>query len=194
MGFRKQRSVEIIISRLTREISDIDEYLYVSASTKDRDLYAGMLERKRDDIVRAGVLQMHTAIEDLLNDLIIDFILNTESTKRSRKLSTKTGGAVGELLIGNRSIGFESKLNLAVGLKIISPKLKEKLKRLNTSRNRCSHNWLLNTAIRRGKKPKMKKPPLLNFHGKNLHKVEVFKEFLNEFGAIYTRLFLKMVG
>jgi hypothetical protein len=32
---------------------------------EDQVLVAGMLERKRDDIVRSAVLQLHTSIEDM---------------------------------------------------------------------------------------------------------------------------------
>ena len=53
------------ISRLNREITDIDDYLYQSNRDDDQLLYAGMLERKRDDMVRMAVLQLHTGIEDI---------------------------------------------------------------------------------------------------------------------------------
>jgi hypothetical protein len=60
-------SVEIKIKRLTKEIEEIDAFFYKGNEEDDRSLYVGMLERKRDDIVRSAVLQMHTAIENLLN-------------------------------------------------------------------------------------------------------------------------------
>ena len=66
MDWRNPRSVEATITRLTREIAEIDKFFYRSNENEDRVLYAGMLERKRDDMVRSAVLQMHTAIEDLL--------------------------------------------------------------------------------------------------------------------------------
>ena len=65
MDWNNPRSVETLISRLNREISEIDKAIYLSDQT-DRVLMAGMLERKRDDIVRSAVLQLHTSIEDLL--------------------------------------------------------------------------------------------------------------------------------
>jgi len=49
------RSTEAKIARLTREIAEIDEFFY---KVKDRLPYAGMLERKRDDMVRSTVLQL----------------------------------------------------------------------------------------------------------------------------------------
>jgi len=67
MNSSNPRSVEAKITRLTREIEEIDQFFYKGNENEDRDLYAGMLERKRDDMVRSTVLQMHTAIEDVLN-------------------------------------------------------------------------------------------------------------------------------
>ena len=63
MGRSNPRSVETKIKRLTREIAQIDEYFY-QPDKQDRVAYAGMLERKRDDVVRSAVLQMHTACVD----------------------------------------------------------------------------------------------------------------------------------
>jgi hypothetical protein len=60
-------------------------------------------------------------------------------------------------------------------------------------RNTCSHNWILNGAVRRGKRPRQLKPPLLQFRGKDLHKVEVVKDFISEFSVVYLRLYAKWV-
>src|SRR5262245_2184894 len=43
-----------------------------------------MLEWKRDDIVRCAVLQLHTAIEDVLNSAIICHVLVVRPEKRLR--------------------------------------------------------------------------------------------------------------
>jgi hypothetical protein len=48
---------------LTREIAKIDEFFYRSNEDEGRFLCAGMLERQRDDMVRAAVLQVYAAIE-----------------------------------------------------------------------------------------------------------------------------------
>ncbi len=45
-----------------------------------------MLERKRDDIVRAAVLQIHTAIEDLLTLHLACVLLQTNSTEERETL------------------------------------------------------------------------------------------------------------
>jgi hypothetical protein len=95
------------------------------------------------------------------------------------------------MLFGGGSLGFEMKLNLALALKLISGKTKDRLVVLNTLRNRCSHNWVLKTPIRYGKRPAQKKPPLLLYEGCDLHSVAALKEFVNEYGGIYLRLFMK---
>jgi len=102
-----------------------------------------MLERKRDDIVRSSVLQIHTAIEDLLNLHIINEMLGATPQTRGSKLRTNAGQALRRLLYGGGSIGFDRKLNLAVTLGIMTPGRRVQLMELNTMRNKCSHNWLL---------------------------------------------------
>jgi hypothetical protein len=45
--------------------------------------------------------------------------------------------------------------------------------------------------VRRGKRPAEKKPPLLSYDGRNLHSVAAFKDFVDEFGGIYLKFYLK---
>jgi hypothetical protein len=185
--WEKKKSVEAAIKRLTREIDEIDAYFYKCTENDDQVLHAGMLERKRDDIVRSAVLQMHTAIEDLLNSYLIFKI-----TGRPRPLSrSQSAKALRKILFGGGSLGFEMKLNLAIALKLISGKVKDRLIILNTLRNKCSHNWLLNVPLRYGKRPTQKKAPLLLYDGRNLHGVHVFKDFVNEYSLIYLKLYIK---
>lgn len=187
-------AVETKIKRLTRELAKIDDVFYKLNETKDRDLYAGMLERKRDDMVRSAVLQMHTAIEDLLNTCIVCRTLNVQPEDRRRKMRSKTGQALLSMLTGPRSIGFEMKLNFAFVLGLLNSKTKDRLTELNTLRNRCSHNWLLKAPLRRGKSPRQKKPPLLRYDGRDLHNVDVLEDFTSEYGLIYCKLFFKYGG
>jgi hypothetical protein len=90
------------------------------------------------------------------------------------------------------SIGFDMKLNIAVAIKLLTPATRDRLTELNKLRNRCSHNWLLKGPIRRGRRPAQKKPPLLEYRGRDLHKVSVLKKFYGEYGPIYLKLFLKL--
>lgn len=191
MNWKTPRSVETRIKRLTREIAKIDDVFYNVNETKDRVLYAGMLERKRDDMIRSAVLQMHTAIEDLLTSCIICRALNVKREDRIRKMRSKTAKGLLNMLTGPRSIGFEMKLNFAFVLGLLNSKTKDRLIELNTLRNRCSHNWLLKAPLRRGKLPRQKKPSLLRYDGRDLHNVDVVADFASEYGTLYCKLFLK---
>ncbi len=159
MDTKRKRSVKAKINRLTREIAEIDTFFYHGEKGGDLTLYSGMLERKRDDMVRSAVLQLHTATEDILNSWITLKIGGRRPGRR--KTGSKSARALRRLLFGSGSVGFDMKLNLAVALGLINSKTHQRLAELNGLRNKCSHNWLLKVPSRRGKRPKQKKPPLL---------------------------------
>jgi hypothetical protein len=91
MDWSNPRSVETKIKRLMREIGQIDEYFY-QPDREDRVAYAGMLERKRDDVVRSAVLQMHTAIEDLITQSILCQVLQAPGGARPKNPQRKGNG------------------------------------------------------------------------------------------------------
>jgi hypothetical protein len=187
-----ERYLKAKVSRLKREIREIEDYFYVQTGARDLHENAGMLERKRDDVVRGAVLQLHTAVEDLLNSLIIHKVLSAASVTRMAKLRSIEGKALRRMLFGGGSIGFDMKLNLAVANRVISSKIRDQLIVLNALRNKCSHNWLLKSPVRRGRRPAQSKPPLLLYAGDDLHKPAVLKNFCNQYGAVYVRLFMKL--
>jgi hypothetical protein len=149
-----------------------------------------MLERKRDDIVRSAVLQLHTGIEDILNSWITSRMLGVRSEERKTKRN-RSARALRQLLFGAGSLGFDMKLNLALALRLINFKTQKQLMELNTLRNKCSHNWLLKMPMRRGRRPRQKKPPLLLYRGRDLHNISVLREFTAEYGVLYAKLFAK---
>jgi hypothetical protein len=181
-----KRYLKAKITRLKREIAEIDDHLYVQGKDKSHDDQAFMLERKRDDIVRSAVLQLHTAIEDLLNLLIVERVMAATWRNRRQRMRTVRGRALDSLLYGVRAIGFEAKLNLAVGHGVIAARTRGRLAKLNTLRNKCSHNWILKRPARRGR------PPLLQYEGADLHRPKVVKALLAEFGPLYAWLFLRL--
>jgi hypothetical protein len=183
------RYLETKIRRLTREIRKIDEFFYGTNKYASRDLYAGMLERKRDDIVRSTVLQLHTAIEDLLTSWITCRVLGIRAEEKQKRARTMSAQALRRMLWGSGSIGFDMKLNFAVALRLVNGHTQKKLAELNRLRNKCSHNWLLKVPVRRGRRPKQKKLPLLLYKGRNLHGVEALEDFTREYGLLYARLF-----
>src|SRR5260370_29590120 len=122
------KTIERNIGRFTRELEDIDKFFYRSDEHRDRGLYLGMLERKRDDMVRSAVLQLHTAIEDLMNNYLTAFILGSGKTKRR----SKRGQALGRMLHGGGSLGFDMKLNFSEVVGILNADTCAKLRELNT--------------------------------------------------------------
>ena len=194
MDWNKSRSVETKIRRLTREIKKIDEFFYETDKDASRGLYAGMLERKRDDMVRSAVLQLHTAIEDVLTSWITCRVLGIRMEEQKKRARTKSAQALRRMLWGSGSIGFDMKLNFAVAFRLINGPTQKKLAELNRLRNKCSHNWLLKVPVRHGRRPKQKKLPLLLYKGRDLHGVEALKDFTREYGLLYVRLFTKYLG
>lgn len=190
MDWTDSRSVQTTIKRLGREIRELEDFVYNEGEIDDV-LRASNLERRRDDIVRASVLSIHTAIEDVLSAWIACRILGaTPETIRSRR-GTVRSGALTRLLLDRNCIGFHQKLELTLSLGLIARHTYARLKILNGLRNKCSHNWLLRTNVRRGRRPSQKKPPLLRYEQRDLHRAEVLKEFLGEFGPMYARLFVR---
>jgi hypothetical protein len=189
---RNTERMQEAISGLNIEIEMIDHAIYAPGDSDPRIVEA-VLERKRDDIVRSAVLQLHTKIEDLLTQLIMYCALDITDTKKKHRLSGERGKAFRRMLYDQKALGFDMKLNFAVGLGLLTPVGREQLMELNTMRNKCSHNWVLSKVVRRGKRPKQLKPPLLHWRGKNLHKVPVIKEFIDEFTVVYLRMYAKWV-
>lgn len=167
----------------------MDELFYPE-DAEERHLYAGILERKRDDLVRGFVIQIHTAIEDILDQLITFAV--TGSTRSHRRLRSQSARALRGLLTGGESIGFHRKLSLALAPRIITKNTKDQLHVLNNLRNKCSHNWILKIPVRYGKRPAQKKLPLLTYEGHDLHTMDALNAFVEECGAgIYLKLYIK---
>lgn len=179
------------IKRLKKEIERIDSYFYLTDSADPVQRF-GMLERKRDDIIRAAVLQMQTAIEDLLNILLITKMLDCHERDQVRKLRTVAGRHLGDLLEGPRSIGFAAKANLAISLRLITTSQLTRLLTVNTLRNKCAHNWLLKKVVRRNRKPHQNKLPFLRYNNLDLHSVSGFEGFMGDTSALYLELWKKI--
>jgi len=139
-----------IIGRLNLEIEQINNAIYGTEESEPM-LVAAMLEQKRDDIVHSAVLQLHTKIEDLLTRIMLLCALNITEKRLKHRVSSNRGKAYRRMLYDRESLGFDMKLNFAVGLGLLTPTGREKLMELNIIRNKCSHNWVMNRAIRRGK-------------------------------------------
>jgi hypothetical protein len=62
----KQSYLRRKVSRLKREIAEINGAFYELSKDEDLAQHASMLERQRDDVIRGAVLQLHTSKENLL--------------------------------------------------------------------------------------------------------------------------------
>jgi hypothetical protein len=187
MDWANPKSIEATIKRLTKEINEIDQIAYSPGAPQDRLELATLLEHKRDDVIRSAVLQLHTSIDDLLTDLILYRLLGITKKQYKTRLKSVKAKALRKMLYGAESLGFDMKLNFAVGIGLLTTSQQKKLMELNTVRNKCSHHWILRAVIRRGRRPAQKKPPLLSFRGQDLHKVAVFKEFFREYSMFWVR-------
>lgn len=178
-----ERAAKTKIERLTREITQIDRAYY---GPKAKDLFSRAydLRVRRDDIVRAAVLHLHTSIEELVDYQIAQALLKVAPFGPSKQAM-----ALRRMLSGSRSLGFDMKLNLTVALGEMSEATRRKLMELNTLRNRCSHYHTLKDAIRRGRRPSQSKPPLLNFRGKDLHTVKTFSAFADEYSDLRDKIY-----
>jgi hypothetical protein len=187
----KQDYLKRKIGKLKREIAEIDEAFYVLNERADLTGHASMLERKRDDVIRGAVLQLHTSIEDILNSMIMCRILGVSANKRRGYTSSPRGKALQKMMMSAEGLGFDQKLDLAVALRVVTDRIRKRLSVLNTLRNKCGHHWLLKAPVRRGRRRRQLKPPLLLYENRDLHQVDTFKDFLAEFGPLYINLFMK---
>jgi hypothetical protein len=121
-------------------------------------------------------------------------MLEVPAYGRMKLMRTRRGEALRKLLKTAGGLGFEQKLELAVALKIVSDKRRKRLAILNTLRNRCSHFWLLKVPLRKGRRPRQQKPPLLQYEGRDLHKTATFRDFLGEYGPLYARMFVDYIS
>ena len=92
------------IAHLKREIERIDAFFYAN-TPNDVDL-VWTLELKRDDMVRAIVLQLHTSTEDLLNIRTINRIVAGRGRRSTRSNAAR---ALRKLFYGAGSIGSAQK-------------------------------------------------------------------------------------
>jgi hypothetical protein len=194
VNWSSSKSFETKIRRLTREIRKLDEFFYGTDKDNDHTLYAGMLERKRDDMVRSVVFQLQTVIEDVLSSWIMCRALGIGMEEQGKRARRRSAQAVRRMLWGSGGAGFDMKLNFAVALWLIKGPTVKKLVELNRLWNKCSHSLLLQVPVRRGRRPKQKKQPLLLYRGRDLHSVQALEDFTREYGLLHVKLFSRYVS
>lgn len=181
------------ITKLEKEVEELESAIYDAKNEKDLDTKYFLLQQRRDLAIRGAVLDIHLAIEDILSVAIKNYLLanNPQIQKKPAYTNSKHKHDIEDFLNGSRAISFNDKLSLLKSAGLIRANVCNELAKLNTIRNKCSHNWQLNKVIRRKVKRNKKKRPLLEYNGKNLYKKQIFYEFLNKYGPIYYKLWLK---
>jgi hypothetical protein len=174
------------IARLRREVADIQSMLH-DMSSPDLEDQIFALKGMREDAVRALVLHVSLAVEDVLDDLLRIGFLGRLPTSSERRRS-KGVRVVDELLIG---LSFEKKLQIARAAKVITKRHYDELNELRRVRNRCAHRWLLDDdAVRASKQSPV--PLGLKYRNRDLFETSVLKRFRSDYGRIYLSLFGKL--
>jgi len=175
------------ITKTLREVEQIHSLLHPLG---DKDARANLFQAKsrREDAVRITILQMSLAIEDLIDCLFWRVLAGHDPNSRKRR-SKKRGVAreLSELLESGR-LGFEAKIKLARVVRIVTKDQYGKLNQLRSLRNKCAHEWMLDVARRREKKPKLSKR-MLEYEGQNLFQISVLERFMKTYSGIYLKLF-----
>jgi len=189
----KEQALQRQIRKLSEEIKAIESTIYLA---HDNDPYNQrfLLQQQRNHAIRGVVLELQLAIEDLLNVWLKAYVLRCKPIDRNAAggKKPKLARAVDQLLEGAGALNFERKLDLAEGTGLINKAIHDRLRELYRIRNKCSHNWLLDTPIRRRIQRRQPKRRLLEYRNKNLFEISVLRDFAAEYGSMYYKLFLKV--
>ncbi len=169
--------------RLTKETTDLVNYLY-NTGEKDPELRYHNLKEYRNEVLRGFVIYLHLALEDLLKQLLVEFLKQTTRSPKVRNLR--------RFVTGLRSTDI---LEWCLRLELVSKTQYVDLKTLNSIRNSCAHNWSIaipkykKIAVRRPALSKWKRTPTVLFRGKDLLNRRVFvDEFLPVYGPMHGKL------
>jgi len=182
------------IRRTLKEVGQIQALLH---EIDDKNLRTRLYNARsqREDAVRALVIQMATAMENLLNDLFRSAFLGYRPGSKNPKASKKPRGRgardLDELLESGK-LGFDAKLRLALVGGLITRRQYLKLDNLRVLRNKCAHNWILDVGKRRKRGQQSRR--FLEHHGKNLFKIDTLGDFCTEYGPVYVSLFGKLLA
>jgi hypothetical protein len=181
------------IARLRREIQQIEDYVYPLKG--DLETQRFFLQLKRSASVRGIVLEFHVALEDLLTDWLKAYLVGVRPEDLYRLRGAKAlREALDGILSGGGSIGFDKKLMLLRGFRLIRRSEHTKLTELNRLRNKCGHKWELDALLRRNIKRHHPKRHLIEFRGRSILNPEAVREFAGEYGNLYYKLFLRFLA
>jgi hypothetical protein len=125
----------------------------------------------RENVIRLIVFDMHLAIEELLRAHIYDQ-LSLRSEHKDETVEYVKG------------LPSRAALELAAQLGVIDGEVHERLRRLNSLRNRAAHHWDLGEPL----KHRSASAGSLSWNGEPLTADVVKNQFLNLYGSIYSEL------
>jgi hypothetical protein len=146
----------------------LDHHFFASDDPGARYLRADSF---RENVIRLIVFDMHLAIEELLRAHIYDAL----ALRSERK--DETPDYV-------KGLSSRAALELAAQLGVIDAEVYERLRRLNSLRNRAAHHWDLGEPLRH----RSGTADPLSWNGKPLTPEVVKDEFLTVYGSIYDAL------
>jgi hypothetical protein len=149
----------------------LGHHFFGSEDPADRYLRADSF---RENVIRLIVFDMHLAIEELVRALVFD-VLSLRSERREETAYYVKG-------LSSRQV-----LDLAVQLGVIDDPVYERLRDLNTLRNKAAHQWELTEPLAH-RSGTVSEPYLLSWQGERLTPEVVKDEFLGVYGAIYATL------
>ena len=171
--------------RLAKEIEKLVSALY-NTSDDDDQLRSENLKTYRAEVMRSFILHLHLSIEDLLRALLFDFI-----KKQNRNLTRKATIKLVREMTGAELVNWCGRLNL------ITETVHRRLLDLNTIRNKCAHNWVLDiprfkNVGARGQR-KRKWIPVVMYENKNLlNRKVLLHTFCRIYGKIYINLLFRV--
>ena len=174
--------------RIRRLRSDIEEISTTLYNTNARDPHLRMLNLKtfRIELLRGSILYMHMALYDLLRELLVAHVSNHRKYIRANAVKKYV-----EDLRSAEVVAWCGRLNL------VSEKQYKALVELNSVRNACAHNWILDIPkVRKsakGSTGKRGREPVVKFNSQDLFDRSVFfEQFWPLYGGTYRRLLGKV--
>jgi hypothetical protein len=170
----------VISNRALDEAQGLINYFYHLDDQDDEIGYDVNSRYFRASVYRMIVMELHLAIESVLQDVLFNTL------PQRRVFSVQQNRSYVE------SLSFSAATELAARLGVLNRRGYDELRRFNTIRNRCAHDWILGQfKMSKGvRSVNRRRQYRVEFNGKDLFKPDTFKhEFLPHYGDLYMELF-----
>jgi len=181
------------IERLKKEIEEIFKRIFGLDLKEDPQILYESYKEAKENMIRLGVLWLQLAIEDLLESFITGHIYVARKNVKREKMpkyfaKSKRCKEIEKIV---HKMKFITKVEIADNLNVITRKEAKMLEKLWDIRCKLAHNWMVNKkiSVKKGKGPKRRYQPFIEYNGKNLFSGRVF---LDEFDKDYSKIFLKL--